>query len=243
MKTKKSDWSRREILSLGGKASIFFMYRPLLSSSTNYLYDVDHIIWAVSDLDEGIAYLQKKTSIRSIIGGVHPGRGTRNALISLGKHSYLEIISIDPRQPNIKSRFTEIIKNLTEPQVIGWAAKTLDIAAVEKSIRAANIEMTGPELGSRKKPDGRMLSWKTINVMGHDSIIVPFIIEWDKKSTHPSQDSPKGASLLTLQLGHPAPKKVNRFFNAMGLSIRAVKERKPKITAIIDSPKGQVVLS
>ena len=243
MKTKKSNWSRREVLSLGSKAGTFLMCGPLFSFTKDPLEDIDHIIWAVSDLDEGIAYIEERTGVKAIVGGVHPGRGTRNALISLGKHSYLEIISIDPGQPNIKNQSTDFIRNLTKPQVMGWAARTRDIVAVEKSIRSSKIETLGSEQGSRKKPNGTILSWKTIKVLGHDNTIVPFVIEWGKGSTHPSEDSPKGASLLRLQLGHPSPGEINSFLQAMGLSIRAVKERKPTIMAIIDSPKGQVVLA
>jgi hypothetical protein len=205
--------------------------------------DVDHVIWAVSDLDKGIAYIEEKTGVRAIIGGVHPGRGTRNALISFGERRYLEILSTDPAQPDAKDERTAFIKDLAQPQIMGWAAGTRDILAVRKGILAAKIEMMGPEAGSRKKPDGTTLKWKTIAVGGHDNTVVPFVIEWDKDSVHPSEDSPKGCTLRQLQLAHPNPEDVNPFLEAMGLATRATKGPKPKITAILDSPKGQVVLT
>jgi hypothetical protein len=205
--------------------------------------DVDHVIWAVSDLDQGIAYIEEKTGVRAIIGGVHPGRGTRNALISLGERCYLEILSTDPAQPKVEDQFADFVRNLEEPQIMGWAAGTRDIAAVEKGIRDAKIEMMGPEPGSRRKPDGSTLKWKSISVGGHDGTVVPFVIEWGIDSTHPSEDSPKGATLRELQLVHPKPGDVNPFLEAMGLSIRAATGPKPKITAVLDSPKGQLILT
>jgi len=243
LKTRKTHWNRREILSIGGKASAVLFLRPLFPFVMDYLENIDHVVWAVKDLNKGIDYIERKTGVRAVVGGVHPGRGTRNALISLGKYSYLEIISTDPEQPNVRGQFADLIRNLNKPRIIGWAARTQDIEATERSVHSSKIEMIGPTPGSREKPDRTTLSWKTINVIGHDNTIVPFIIEWGRKSIHPSKDSPKGASLLKLQLGHPYPSKVNPFLEAMGLSIRAIKKRKPEIRAIIGSYKGKVVLT
>lgn len=243
MDYKTSQWTRRDILRLSGTAGAILLCRPFSALAADPVADVDHIIWAVSDLDKGIAFIEEKTGVRAIIGGVHPGRGTRNALISLGERCYLEILSTDPAQPDTKDERTSFIKDLAQPQIIGWAAGTRDIAAVEKGIREAKIEMMGPEPGSRKKPDGSTLEWKSIAVGGHDGTVVPFVIEWGMDSTHPSEDSPKGATLRELQLVHPKPGDVNPFLEAMGLSIRAMKGPKPKITAVLDSPKGQFVLT
>ncbi len=243
MHNTKSKWTRRDVLRMGGTAGAVLLCRPFSALAADPAADVDHVIWAVSDLDEGIATIEEKTGVRAIIGGVHPGRGTRNALISLGDRHYLEILSTDPAQPDSTNERVDFVKSLAQPQILGWAAGTSDIAAVEKGIREAKIEMMGPEAGSRKKPDGTTLKWKSIAVGGHDGTIVPFVIEWGKDTVHPSEDSPQGCTLRELQLEHPNPGDVNPFLEAMGLVIRATKGPKPKITAILDSPKGRVVLT
>ncbi|MFQ5738275.1 MAG: VOC family protein [Acidobacteriota bacterium] len=243
MDEKTPRMTRRELLRLGATASPVLLCRPFFALAADPVADVDHIIWAVPDLEAGIQYIQQKTGVGAIMGGVHPERGTRNALISLGKRHYLEILSVDPAQPGAKEEMAEIVKGLAEPRILGWAARTESLAEVEERIRGAGLESSGVVAGSRKKPDGTTLRWRTLVVRGHDGTVVPFLIQWDRASPHPSQDSPRGCTLRELRLEHPDPDKMNRFLEAMGLSPRVMKGNRPKITAILDTPKGRVELT
>jgi hypothetical protein len=61
------------------------------SHSVPWWVSVDHLVWGGPDLDQEIDRLDEWTGVRAVLGGRHPGQGTRNALIGLGLTKYLEL--------------------------------------------------------------------------------------------------------------------------------------------------------
>lgn len=162
---------------------------------------LDHLILAVRDLDEGMAWVAQKTGVHASPGGVHPGRGTRNALLSLGPRRYVEIMAPDPAQPaNADARE---LRALPRPTVIGWASHLADMTGMATRLRAAGIAFDGPTPGSRRRPDGRLLQWQTINLNDDLGGVLPFFIEWGPDSPHPSEDAPAGLTLARFAAGTP----------------------------------------
>jgi hypothetical protein len=84
------------------------------------------------------------------LGGSHPGRGTRNALLALGGQRYLEILAPDPEQSDLT--WHKEISRLTKPALVGWALRDKDVATHAAHLRARGVECIGPLEGSRTRP-------------------------------------------------------------------------------------------
>jgi len=235
--------SRRSFLALTGGA--LAVPSVAWTADTEEDEDVpamlDHIILGCNDLDKGIEFVHEATGVLPAMGGVHPGRGTRNALLSLGERRYLEIIAPDPAQSEI-AHFPQI-RSMTDPRLIGWAVHPLDIAAIAKQLRENKVAFQGPDDGSRKRPDGRVLNWKTINLADDRHGLLPFFIEWSADSVHPSKDAPSRCSLAYFEILSADPDELSSTFKRIGLHLPVQRSDKARLHALISGPKGDVKLS
>jgi hypothetical protein len=208
---------------------------------TRVLDVVDHLLLGVPDLDEGIAFVEKLTGVRAVSGGSHPGRGTRNALMALSRRQYLEIIAPDPAQ-DVASQ----LSNLASPALVQWAAVTHDIGACAERLRATGLEPPDPRPGSRTRPDGRVLTWKTLYLpatfASADVDPMPFFIEWDATTVHPSEDSPECGELVSLEFHHPDADALRSAFERIGIDAAVHQAAAAKIVAAIRTASGIVSL-
>jgi hypothetical protein len=198
--------------------------------------DLDHLLLGTSDLDHGIDFVVGTTGVRAAGGGVHPGRGTRNALLSLGPGRYLEIIAPDPGQA-VQPPMG--LGRLKEPRLVGWAVHTRDLDAVAHRLQEAGIPFDGPTPGSRVRPDGATLQWRTLRLPDDRGGLLPFFIEWGHESTHPSVDAPTGCQLAQISWTAPEPAALRSLFSRMGLEA-AVEKGPEGFQALIRGPKGEL---
>lgn len=201
---------------------------------------LDHILLGVSDLDRGMDFVEKRLGVRPAFGGVHPGRGTRNALLSLGEMHYLEVIAPDPAQPAAED--SRGLKKLAEPRIVGWAAHPGNLDAFAARIRGLGITAQGPDAGSRKRPDGRMLNWKTLTLADGRDGLLPFFIEWGADTVHPSADAPRGAKIARFELVSPKAAELRRACEMLELDVNVVEGAEAGIRAEIEGKSGEKVL-
>ena len=203
---------------------------------------VDHLVYATPDLNRGVEEIEKILGVRATPGGQHPGRGTRNALITLGPAIYLEIIAPDPEQPPPKTPRPFGIDGLKESRLVAWAAKGSDLERLRDEAARKGARLGEVMSGSRRRTDGVLLSWRytdpqTVLADG----LVPFFIDWGQ-SPHPARTAAQGASLIALRAEHPDAQRVQRLLNDLGLDLTVQPGATPALVAIIDGPRGRVEL-
>lgn len=205
---------------------------------------IDHLLLGVRDLDEGVAWLEQQTGVRAAVGGVHPGMGTRNALVSLGGRQYLEIIAPDPAQAAFN--FQLDIRSLAQPKLVTWAAVTTNVDEMAAMAKAAGLGVFGPRDGTRARPDGVVLRWRSVGVAAKLSSAtvdpVPFFIQWAPDSKHPATDAPSGLRVASFTLRHPDPAQVQKTLSALGIDATVERSDAAGLQATLDTPKGRVAL-
>jgi hypothetical protein len=203
---------------------------------------VDHLVYATPDLQLGIETIEKLFGVRATPGGEHPGRGTRNALISLGSRVYLEIIGPDPEQPAPALPRPFGIDDLKEARLVTWVAKGKNLESFANEAARGGVKLGQVIDGSRRRTDGVMLSWRYTDprTVVFDGL-VPFFIDWGK-TPHPASTSTSGASLIALRAEHPHPEPVQEALNKLGLDLRVQRGPRPALIATVNSPRGRVEL-
>lgn len=205
---------------------------------------LDHLVFAVPDLEAGAARMEELLGVPTAPGGRHRGLGTHNRLVGLGSGRYLEIIAVDSEQPAPTRPRWFGLDDLTEPGLVTWCAKTMH--GLEPLItrgREAGIDLGEVVEGSRRRPDGSLLSWTFSDPWARRAGgVVPFFIDWGS-SPHPSEDLPAVCALHALRVEHPEPRRVEAWLAALGLDTPVSEGDAPRVVASLETPNGIVELS
>jgi catechol 2,3-dioxygenase-like lactoylglutathione lyase family enzyme len=153
---------------------------------------IDHAIWAVHDLEAGVARFEEATGLTSVPGGVHPRWGTGNAIVPLGD-TYLELMApVDPDAALATRLGRRLFGRLREGE--GWFAYCVADDAIEATAARLGLEV---EPGSRERPDGTRISWRGAGIEAAERTPdLPFFIAWEVPAgSHP------GAAAVTHPCG------------------------------------------
>ncbi|GAB2771643.1 hypothetical protein GCM10027020_25960 [Nocardioides salsibiostraticola] len=131
-------------------------------------------------------------------GGVHPRFGTRNMILPLADHTYLEIVEVLDHPASDKAPFGQAVRarSAAGGGWLGWVVAVDDIDVVEQRLGREAVK------GNRHRPDGTELLWQQIGVQGlMADPQLPFFIEWETSpELHPSAGADAGFSLCSLEI-------------------------------------------
>lgn len=142
---------------------------------------LDHLVWAVGDLDGAADALRERTGLTAVPGGEHPAWGTRNAIVPLGS-AYLELVTVADPVRAAESAFGRAVAAATGAgALIGWAVEPDDLDAA--TARAGVDQLRG----ARERPDGSMLSWSMAGAEEGLPRGLPFFLRWDDAASNPAR--------------------------------------------------------
>jgi hypothetical protein len=210
---------------------------------------VDHVILAIDSLERGVALLREATGLTATYGGAHPGNGTQNALLSLGGGRYLELLAPNPADSAAaaapgaaeRARTFAAHRRLTP---VGWAVRVADADSARAAYVARGLPASSVRPGSRARPNGTTLAWRTVAPWGplaaaHPRAL-PFAIEWGRATPHPAADAPAGCTLASFAVVSPAADSVGALLARAGVPTVVRRGGREGVEFALDCPRGRV---
>ncbi len=203
---------------------------------------IDHIVYAVLDLEAAMQDFEAKTGVRPVFGGYHQTQGTKNALVNLGNTCYLEFLAIDEANTSITAPRWMGIDSIKRPQITRWALQSEDLARDSQILQAYQAEMGKLQAGQRNMSNGKMLTWQMTMPLAEPTVeIMPFFLDWRESEVYPTEQLAAQCRLLELKLRHPTPAVLQAVFQQLDLDM-VVLEGEAAIHLRLESPKGVVLI-
>ena len=251
---------RRHVHILSGSHGLGAAGQIFLAAEAKW--KLDHIVYAVNDLHEGIEHFHQLTGVEPCIGGRHEGLGTHNAIFSLGNsQTYFELIAADPSQrkdcPVPKWMGMD---GAPLPRLLTWAAR---MASSEQGI---HFKDTVAEITSRYEPgpvcsferkvekseSGELLKWSlaynhyTWPLPGDG--LIPFLIDWKPESLLQVNEAAASAGVcnfVRFEAQHPKPEHVQKVLESLGgvREMSAIRQAtESRLFCVLDTPNGIVTV-
>ena len=212
---------------------------------------LDHVSYAASaeHLADTVQRLGAAVGTGFVDGGMHPRFGTRNFVLPLADHTYIEVVAALDHPATDRTPFGQAVKMRAAlgGGWLGWVVSVDDIAPVEERLARRSVE------GNRHRPDGYDLRWRQIGV--NDTMNdpqLPFFVQWlvpaDEHPSHAANGSASTARISRLDIaGDPA--RVSEWLGSPvthlldDIGVTWVDGEEPGIVAVhVEGPHGTVRL-
>jgi hypothetical protein len=136
---------------------------------------IDHVMICVPDLQHGIdAY--RRIGFNVYPGGVHPGKGTHNA-IAFHEEDYLELMSVRDRDEYLAGNpGGGLLEFLARGGGFRYVAvQSDDLVADVAQMRRRGVDVSNPSDGGRQTPTGQELRWRAATLGRRHPLPIFFI--------------------------------------------------------------------
>lgn len=181
---------------------------------------IDHIVYAVLDLEEACNHIENSIGVRPVIGGFHETKGTKNALLNIGQACYLEILAVDDENKKISGPRWMGVDLINQARVTRWSLKSNQLKDDQAHLQSYDKHLGHISGGSRQTPTGDTLKWNMILPLAQPAIdIIPFMTDWTGSSIHPTDRLTEECELVKIEFAHPEPTKILTVFKNLGLDV------------------------
>ena len=143
---------------------------------------IDHVVYAVRDLDASAVRFRTEFGLDSVVGGRHAGWGTANRIVPLGEQ-YLELIGL---ADEAEAKATTFGRSVLDRVAAGDGWYTIAVASDDVVLVGERLGLE-VDAGSRERPDGEVLRWRMAGLDDpRRESWMPFFLTWDvPASLHP----------------------------------------------------------
>jgi len=204
---------------------------------------IDHLVYAVPDLEKAVESLEKNYGITAVMGGQHLNQGTHNALVKIGEQSYLEIIAADPQNPNSPDSRWMGVDLIDGPQMTRWCVRSNKIEEDTQVIKSFKPELGEIIEGERLTKDDQLLKWTMSFPMARPVVeLMPFLVDWSNSSVHPTDNLEQQCELKALKVHYTPYGKIRDLMKVWKLKIKIMPARKPKLEAVFEVNGEEFIL-
>lgn len=233
---------------------------------------IDHLVVAARNLQDGVAWCEDALGITPGLGGEHPLFGTHNRLFRIATvnypRAYFEIIAINSEAPyaentptkalnRIKKRWFDLDSETLQtaiasgPRLVHFVANSSELGQACAALQTRGIDRGPAVQASRMTPAG-LLQWQiTLREDGQRlwSGGLPTLIQWGAPgqapsvAVHPANNMPdSGVTLQSLHVTHPQAAELLTAYQAIGLQGVCAEKGEANVIATLLTPKGLVTL-
>ena len=204
---------------------------------------IDHIVYAVPDLEVAINDLENRLGVRPTFGGYHLTQGTKNALLNLGNQCYLELLAVDQENKDVTAPRWMGIDLIEQPRITRWALKSTELERDARILNNYDRHLGKIHSGQRKRSDGELLRWRmTLPTASPVVDLLPFMTDWQNSEAHPTDQLAEDCTLVSILFTHPQPNHILPIFEQLGINLDITQGSDIRIQIKVRGPKGIVII-